>query len=277
MLNESFLNTTDVEIPFKILILSCKDFSDLWSNNLSLFSKYWPNHPEIIISSDGPGLFDVQNPSELRIFNGGMSTRIIKVLKTIETEYVFLTFDDYFLKANVNVDFINQIILIMHNQGYDYCRFFKNKKVKGKFIRPFNYKILPLQSVYEVNLYPGLWRKKTLLSILKDDEDIWKTEVRLTRRMRENGYSGIAVYNDKVFPFVDVVRKGKYLKSAYRFLKKNKLFISARKIRTTKETLSLFIKTQASRHLPRSLRNIIKKMLNKKGVIFYSDYEYTDD
>ena len=277
ILNRHMSGELHINQSMTLLILSCKDFSDLWSNNLLLLSKYWPEHPKTIISSEGEGKFDLKHPDELRIFEGEMSNRIISALKSIDTEYVLLTFDDYFLKDKVDINTVESLLNIMNDNSFDYCRFFKEKKVKGKFIGKEKYKILPLESVYEANFYPSIWKRESLLSVLKDGEDIWKTEVRLTKRMRELGQKGIAVYNPKVFPILDVVRKGKYLRDAYKFLKKNKLYISDRPIRTVKETRALALQIFVSEHFPNGLKKIIKEHMKKKGKVFYSDFEEEDE
>lgn len=84
---------------FNILVLSCQSFSDLWSNNLLLLDKYWKEHPKVFVSSDGEGLFDLSNFDGLVVSNESMSNRIIKAISFIENDYIFLTFDDYYLKS----------------------------------------------------------------------------------------------------------------------------------------------------------------------------------
>ena len=260
-----------------ILILSCQKYSDLWSNNLFLLNKYWPNHPKAILTSDGIGIFDLSTPEELMMVKKEASSRLVDSLLKVKTKYVLLTFDDYLINKRVNCEAINKIIDIMDCHKFGYCRLFKNKKVRGKPIGDFKYKILPLKDVYEVNFYPSIWNSKSLVSVLKENEDIWKTEVRLTRRMRERKETGIAIYNKNIFPFIDCIRKGKYLKPAYKFLKKNKLFVSNRQIRTFQETAKLAMQTFVSKYSPDFLKKIIKKNMRKKGITFYSDFESTDD
>ena len=265
------------ELSLTILILSCQKYSDIWSNNLFLLDKHWPNHPNVMLISDGMGTFDLINPKELIVIDKEASSRLIDALSNIQTEFVLLTFDDYFVNKRVNSEAIDNILNIMDSQQFDYCRLYKNKKVRGRFIGMLRYKMLPLKEVYEVNFYPSIWKKNSLASVLKDNEDIWKTEVRLTRRMRENQKKGIAIYNKNIFPFIDCIRKGKYLRPAYRFLIKNNMFISNRQVRTIRETTKLAIQTFVSDHSPIFLKRFIKTKMSKKGAVFYSDFENSDD
>ena len=268
---------SDYHNRLSITILSCQKFSDLWANNLSLLEANWPNHPNVRLISDGIGLYEPAEPDGLVVINGNMSSRLIRAIETAETQYVLLTLDDYFLKRPVKESTIYSLLDYMSKENIDYCRFFRKKDVKGKYSEPGRHKKLPLQEAYEANFYPGLWKRTSLLAVIKNGEDIWKTEVRLTKRMRESGLKGIAVYDKTVFPFVDIVRKGKYLRSGYRFIKRNNLFCSDRSIRTVKETLSLFIQTVASDHFPKPLQEHLKRRARKKGKVFFSDCEYTDD
>ena len=259
-----------------ILVFTCSAYSDLWNNNILLMNKNWDNHPRYLLCSDGPSLYDFKDDN-LVINDGEMSTRIIEALNGVETEYVLFTLDDYFLTDKVNNDFVEIIIHEMKESGVDYCRLFKKPRSSGQKWSIEGFKVLELKEVYEVNFYPAIWKKDSLVKVLKKGEDIWKTEVRLTRRFRENGLIGVAANSNKHYPFLDVIRKGKYLKSAHSFIKKNGLFLSDRPVRTTKETLSLGIQTIVSDTAPKPIKKAIKKHMNKKGKIFYSDYENTDD
>ena len=87
----------------KLLILSCANFSDLWSNHIFLLDKFWPNHPSFVFTSDGEGKYNLKSFEQLLVVNdNNMANRFIKGVKNIDTEYVFVTLDDYFIKTKVN-------------------------------------------------------------------------------------------------------------------------------------------------------------------------------
>lgn len=261
-----------------ILIFTCSNFSDLWSNNLALLDKHWKEHPKYFLCSDGPSKYG-DNFDNTLIFSKDMSTRIIESLEYCldKYEYVLFTLDDYFICNKINNNLFNQMIETMDNDKLDYIRLFKNPKAKGEVFSIKNTRKILLKNVYDINFYPGIWKTSSLLSILRKNEDIWKCEARLTRRFREKEFNGIAFNSNKVFPIVDVVRKGKYLRSAYRYLKKEKLFISDRPVRTVKETFKLWVQTTVSNCSPKFLKEKLKKHFRKKGKIFYSDYADTED
>ena len=258
-----------------IHILSCEAFSDMWENDLYLYNKYWKDHPVINIISDSNSqkLFE----KDVMCIKGEMSTRLLKSLDCVSTKYVFLTFDDYYPCKEINTSKINKLIEEMENKNIDYCRLFDKPRMKGPKNKELGYYNLPLKEIYEVNFYPSIWKVDTLRKVLKENETIWKAEARITRRARENNLKGIALSYKGTFDFIDIVRKGKYLRSGYRFIKKNNLFLSDRPIRSIRETITLNIRTFISEHIPLSIKNALKKYMNKKGKIYYSDYENTDD
>lgn len=257
-----------------ILVSTCDNYHDLWSNNKILFDRFWPNHPRIIYFSDKNSF-----ETDFDVFCAGnveFSSRLKKVLDNVTTKYVFLTLDDYLLDAFIDDKSFEFCLNFFEKNNADYFRFFKRTKVKGKFVeRRHKIKRLPLtKKAYEINLYPSIWKTESLRRIIKNEEDIWKFEVRMTRRAKENQYLAFASYDSQIFHFVDTIRKGKYLRGAYKFLKKQNLYISDRQKRTILETLFLAIRTFFSEHLPEKIKTFLKQ---KSGKVYFSDYADGDD
>lgn len=257
-----------------ILVSTCDSFYDLWENNKILFDKFWPNHPKIVYFSDS----NSHDPNfDMLIFNNlEFSLRLKNALKSITTKYVFLTLDDYLLDHFVDSDLFNFCLDFLEKNNADYFRFFKWAKVKGKFVdKKYKVKRLPLtKKTYEINLYPSIWKTESLRQMVKNEENIWKFEVRLTRRAREQNFICFTTYKSDIFHFVDTIRKGKYLRNAYKFLKKENLYISNRQKRTIKETISLNLRAFFSRHLPERIKTFLKKASKKT---YFSDYADGDD
>lgn len=260
---------------FSILINSCAAFSDMWENIIFLYDKYWENHLGLFILTDNK--VDSVHYNNVISIKGEMSDRLLKALDHVSTKFVFLSFDDYYPKTKVNVSKIESLLKEMEEKNIDYCRIYKKVKTKGKKESVLKYKKLPLKDIYEVNFYPSIWKVESLKKVLKLNEEIWKAEARLTRRFREAELNGIYVKDKGTFEFVDVVRKGKYLRSAYRFLLKNDLFISSRKKRTIKETVALNTRIFIADHAPKWIKNALKGIMHKRGKVYYSDYENTDE
>ena len=260
---------------YSIVITTCDKFSDLWSNNLTLLNTFWPSHNEVFLVSDKENDFGKTLCPNFYYFHFDYSFRLLKMLETIQTKYVFLTLDDYLIANTVNENRILEIIKFMDSNNLSYVRFFNRTKTKGWLDKKRKIHLLPLKKdAYEVNLYPSLWNRKDLISIITKDENIWKFEVRLTRRSREKKFKCGWINNKKVFDFVDTIRKGKYLRPAYKFIKRNNLYLSNREQRKFKEDFLLALRTLLSRYLPDKIKRKLKKRSKKA---FFSECSETDD
>lgn len=75
---------------------------------------------------------------------------------------------------------------------------------------------------YAINLYPGIWKKAFLertLERITEETDVWNYEVSLTRSARK--YQVKCAYaKGNPFPFLDAIRKGKFLHKADSFFEK---------------------------------------------------------
>ena len=258
-----------------VIITSFDSFSDLWENNAVLFEHHWPNHPPVMLVSNKPNPISEKTGFQFVHLDADYSFRLREALLKIKTEYVFLTLDDYLLTGDVNTERLAFLLRYMEEHGLSYLRLFDRTRTKGWLDKKEGIHALPLtKRAYEVNLYPSIWRKDDLLAMIYRDENPWMFEVRMTRRARERNYKCGWISNKGIFDFMDTIRKGKYLRNAYVFLKKNDLYISDRPIRTRRETVSLAIRTFFARHTPQFAVRFVKRITRKK---YYSDYADTDD
>ena len=80
----------------------------------------------------------------------------------------------------------------------------------------------------------------------------------------------MTVSND--FPILDVVRKGKLLHKSARYFKKHPgIYNGNRKVNTRWFEFRLFVKTWASRLLPKSLAKRLRKFFSRHGYHYFSE------
>lgn len=261
-----------------IIITSCEAYSDMWINNISSFKKHWLDDSKIVLTTDSSGDFDTSKVPELKVYKGEMSKRIIDALKDIDTKYVFITFDDYYLIKDANLEIIKETIDYMDKHNVSYCGSAFNIK-KGKKFKAGNLKLFKfdLNEPYEINFYPSIWNREDLIASLKEEENIWISEAMLTKRLKMHNQTALMLLNKDVFTFLDVCRKGKYLRKAYKYLKKHNLYISDRGVRTIREEVSLAIRLFTSIHAPKWIKKKMQNRYRKAGHIIYSDYFYDED
>lgn len=252
-----------------LLIHSCDKFSDLWPAHTTLLNKNWPDRDiATYILSDSVSDFKCSGVEVLSAGDGKEITeRIRYALPILKTEYVLVTLDDYFLIDPISSDKISRLLDIMDKEGYDYLRLFKRPKSPLNETPYKDVYTYDLNGGYRVNLYAGIWRRSFIEKTLGNEVlNAWNFEVHLTDNARKvNGKCAVS-YGEE-FPILDVVRKGKILNKAYRYLKKNDLYHGERPVMPLRSEFFLWIRTNVDRLLRKTsmplyrfVRNICVKM-----------------
>lgn len=256
-----------------VCIVTCNKNFDLWQNNKVLFERYWSDHPDIFVVTDEDNIKGSKLFKNFLHVNSNFSYRLLHALNGINSKYVLVTLDDYLLCEHISNNYISKLLYLMDRYNLTYLRLFNRAKINKWLDKKNKLKRLTLKKeAYEVNLYPSIWRKDDLIKLIKQDENPWKFEVRLNRRCRELNYNCAWVDDKNVYPFIDTIRKAKYLRRAYRFLKRKKLYINdSRSIRTIRETISLYFRTIISRYSPTFVKRILKKIMKADYFSNYAD------
>ena len=255
-----------------LIISSCDKFSDLWGVYFSLFQQNWKCHPnETILVTD---VATERRFNDVTVFAAGsnheMPARLKDALKNIRTEYIFLTLDDYFIYNPINDTELEEVFSFIKEKDIDYFRLssFPNKGTPIKEHK--GWKWINLNTNYAVNLYPGIWKKTFLDNVLVGNLSPWQFEVTLTNHAKRDG--AICVMSRKQeFPILDVVRKGKVLHKAKRFLDKNQLYIGNRPVLPYWTEVKLSIIGLGSQIIPTHLAKMVRKILHVFGMSFFSD------
>lgn len=253
-----------------LLIHSCGKFSDLWDAHVYLLNKNWADRGvDTFIATDDET--DKSYPG-VTIVSAGAGKEITErteyILPQINTKYVLVTLDDYFLTKPIISSKIERLVDIMEEESLDYMRLFyrpKKKRYKTKFKSVFSY---DMSGDYVVNLYSGIWRKDFIEKTLGEKLNAWEYEVKLSDMARRlNAKCMVSLGNE--FPIMDVVRKGRILNKAHWYLKRHNLYHGDRPVMPILSEFNLFVKTWinrfASKLLPASLYNRMKVALGIKS------------
>lgn len=255
-----------------LLIHSCNKFSDLWDAHVKLLNQNWADRGiRTIILTDTPR--PDLNYHGVEIIGAGagkeITERIRYILPIIDTEYVLVTLDDYFLTTPISTKSIERLVDIAESENLDYIRLFKDPKcpeiaTKHKGVATFN-----LDGEYRVNLYSGIWRTDFIEKTLGNEVmNAWNFEVVLTDRARSvNGHCAVSHGNE--FPILDVVRKGHILPKAWKYLHKNHLYNGDRPMMPISAFYQLEIKTKCRNllmHLPTPLYEKIRVVCVAFGI-----------
>ena len=254
-----------------LMIHTCDKFSDLWDAHMFLLNRNWADRgidtflitdEETIKTYDGVRVISTGSGKEL-------SERTAAALPEIKTEYVLITLDDYFPIHPILSDRIERLVNIMDNEGLDYIRLFCDPNSHKKLCSYPGLYHIPLDCNYAVNLYQGIWRSSFLEKTVREPLNAWQYEVSLTKIAREIG-AKCALSKGKEFEILDVVRKGKLLHKANRYLKKHDLYHGPRVVIARKEEIRICIFNNAKKLLPKWVAQVVKRVMIKCGYHFYS-------
>lgn len=169
-----------------IVISSCDDYSDIWSPFFTLLKRYWdPIEYPIVFNTETKKA--TANGLNIRTINSdkdwSWSKRLRNVISQIDSQYVLLILDDFFLYDNVEGQKIEHCVSWMsRDRRIANITFFKTG-IDGiaKKSHP-GFALKRRKSLYKVNAVAGIWRKSKLLKYLKDDENAWQFEQNGTER-----------------------------------------------------------------------------------------------
>lgn len=209
-----------------ILIIGFDGYKDVWDRDIELMNKYWPNRPKTYLAD-----------SELRpdyegveVINAGpdseWSKKVQVALDKIDTKYVILLLEDFFITDKVNNDVLESIMETVENDGIKFyqllVQLFNQRWEKGKpYKKNRDIKIIPAEKKYGINLQAAIWEKDFLKECVgAENYNAWLFEI---------NQLGTKNYNvDKIEYLIDVrnvlnithaVVQSKYLRAAKRKMK----------------------------------------------------------
>lgn len=258
-----------------MLILSCDKFSDLWDGHVQMLERNWPDRDmETFIVTDKETM---KRYPGICIINAGetkeWSERLQFALEQVQTPYVFITLDDYFLIKKVNNQNIERLVALMEERKIDYVRLFKRPTKATKEAIDGYPKLYHVDRAfkYSVNLYSGIWKKDFIYSCVQNPLNAWEFEVSLSK-MACKYQAECAVDNNHDFVILDVVRKGKLLHNSYFYFKLHPgIYNGKRAVNSISDELRLAVKTVVGRYTPMPVHNAIKRVMRKFGYQFFSE------
>lgn len=274
-------NHHSADLPYDVIISTCNKFSDLWEAHVLLLNQNWAERGEhTYLVTDTP---TSRSFPQVEIFAAGegteITTRLAGVLEKVTAKYILFTLDDYFLTQPIDNSLIQKSLAFMEKENIDYVRLYpaRMKNIRREKATPFaehpGYYLRDLSSgTYKISLYPGLWRTEFMRKTLAESMNAWQYEVALTPMARAMD-ARCVISNHREFPFLDVIRKGKVLRKADRYFKKNPIYKSERPVLTRREEYKLKIRVWLHYGLPTPLLKLLKKLMIKMGMNFFSPVE----
>lgn len=205
-----------------ILVASCDKYADLLEPFSILWHKYWPDCPfETILVTE-------TEPQQKLCFDrviacgkgGNWCSRLTQALNKIETEYLILLCDDYYLCHPVNTALILKRLEQAKRFNAVNLRLIPNPNTKINYKEDlYEYR---KNTAYCIATQAGIWNRLFLSKLAQSKSSIWEFE-RYGSFDLENETRPILVTPTKEFPFMDAVHKGCWEKFAVKLLKENNI------------------------------------------------------
>ena len=259
---------------FSVLVIGCKKHEQIANRFYKLVERFWP---EIINSTIfcSDELSDYQKEFAKRYVvekEKSYSDRIKTGLLSIDSEYVLLLLDDYFISRKIDNESFCLLLDNIQNNNLNYCKLiglpmcFKKFKAIKKTYR------IKKNTHYGISLQPSIWKKSELLNALSlcDGTNAWEVESAFSR-YQENYYDKCITFNKNVLSIKNGVLRGKVAPYTNKLLMKNGIeMLDMPKVSSIKYS-TFMLKQHIAMHLPIFVRSIGKKIGKKFGKKYYSE------
>lgn len=207
-----------------ILVLSCDKYKDLWDHFFSLKEMFWNDcsFNTYLVNND-----EKYQRGNVNVINCGNELnwvgRLKKALTVIDTPYVCMFLDDFFIKEKVDNEHIIDLVSICKSQYVSYLNMLdpygRLGRIKDKQFFLNDFVVIPKHQKYGVSTSVGIWDCNYLKSKLKNDDDsAWQFEIDLCKEaLSEDGLSGLLLFDTKKsvnVTEIPVVIQGKYYPKA---------------------------------------------------------------
>lgn len=215
-----------------ILIIGFDGYKDVWDHDIALMNKYWPDRPKTYLADS-----ELTPEYEgVEIINAGpnseWSKKVQVALDKIDTPYILLLLEDFFITDYVDNNKIESVIQMIEEDGILFyqllVQLIRKTWEKGKpYKENKNIKIIPENKKYGINLQAAIWDKEFLKkSVGVDNYNAWEFEV---KQLGTDNYN-----SQKIEYLIDVrnilnithtVVQSKYLRSVKRKLSNTGIII----------------------------------------------------
>lgn len=193
-----------------LLIISCDNYSDLWTPMINSIANSWPDCPldKFIVTNKKKINFNGFNSIEVGEDKGWSNGVLLAISKLEEKyDYVLTTIEDVPLSERVNTGkFVYLFNSFIKDKGYFLSltgRPYPNMKYNSLYGM-----IIP-ESKYRANCVFSIWKIDTLKSMLSIDENAWEFETNIIERSKH--LSGFYSVKKSFFTYLHIVNRGKLI------------------------------------------------------------------
>jgi len=211
-----------------VLVTSCDDYSDLWLSFLRLFKRYWPDCPyEVLLVTQSPVASSEQYGFDRIIACGEgvrWGERMMTALRHIQTPYLLLLCDDYFLCDQVNTSKVERIVDLAEKYQAGVFRMTPTATTSPAFSESDGVFEFQKGRGYCIATQASIWDARFFKALADGCQNIWDFE-RLGSFKCVGLEQPILGTAKRIFPCEDVIQKGKWVWHGIRLCERNDIEI----------------------------------------------------
>ncbi len=211
-----------------IIVYSCWRNADMWSIFSELFKKYWNECSYEVILATDKNQYEENNLcfDKIICYDGSWYEMISNAIKIANTEYVILMMDDYLLNNYIDEKKIEQCINDAEKYKAANIRFVKTdiRLEKEIFKEDGIYDLYMPGKAYSLSTHIGIWNSELLLNYMRPEWSAWDFERIGSLTICDTGHPLLGT-NDFEFPYVEGVRKGRWMKAGIEVCEHNGISI----------------------------------------------------
>ena len=170
-----------------IVVSSCDSFFDAWRPFAFFFRKFWPDcpFPVYLITNELPIRSDFIRAIPVGE-DCGWASNMKRALQEIETPRVLYLQEDYFLDAPVRGGQLAADLDYAITNDVD-AFYLRARSQPEQDFEPLNdrFGVVPINSDGRTRCQLSLWKRESLLAILREGESAWEMESRGSERTRD--------------------------------------------------------------------------------------------
>lgn len=222
---------------WSIVVSSCDKYSDLWSPFFKALELYWPelnsinkDLPIYLIANQKK--YDSARVQTLQSnFDISWSDNLLDALEKVNTPYILLFLEDYWINARVDLPRLKTLMDFMERKDAAYLElFFASSKHRGQTLIDSVPGIAHKKQFqnYRASLQLALWEKKALQQILRRGEDAWVFE--MAASIRSSGYPKpfFVMVSDLPISYLNAAHQGHLSPTALAFAKEHNIAFTSK-------------------------------------------------
>lgn len=210
-----------------VLVVGYDGYIDVWNHFFDLMNKYWVDRPKTYLASSElcPKYENVE------VINAGKdsewSKRAYVALDKINTPYVILMLEDFFISDYVNNDIVEECLELIKSDNIKFYQILvqlvKQSWEKGKSYKGNKHiHIIPKNKKYGINLQAAIWKTDFLKEkIGRENYNAWKFEMNQLGVENYNKEKIEYLIDDRnILNITHAVVQSRYLRGAVKKMKK---------------------------------------------------------